>query len=208
MNEQWTYVGAATAGQTVALAVARPRWSLWREGRRPRGAWEPNLVSLVRRDRDDAVRWLAQAAGDVRTPLGESPRPVLLVDRSEVGGGDLLLRELERALERSRALRRVRMIRLDVTVRDVERSADVVARRTVLVPLLDALERDVLILPKGPIGDEFVDQYDALARKPDALGPREDLVRAVALCVWAIDGEGRVAAGGAGEPREGRLNVY
>lgn len=205
MNEQWTYVGASTDGQSVALAVARPRWSLWSQGRRPRGTWETNLVSLVRHDRDDAVRWLARAAGDVRTPLGESPRPVLLVDRSEVGGGDLLLRALERELDRGRSLRRVRLIPLDVTARDVERSPGVVARRTVLTPFLDALERDVLTPPRGPVAIEFANQAEALTRKPDALGVREDLVRAVALCVWAIDVEGRSAAG---EPGSGRLNVY
>lgn len=205
MNEQWTYVGASTAGQSVALAITRPKWSLWSKGRRPRGDWQPNLVSLVRRDRDDAVRWLADAAGDVRTPIGESPRPVLLVDHSEVGGGDLLLRALERQLDRGRSLRRLRVIPLDVTARDVERSPGVVARRVVLVPFLDALERDALTPPRGPLGEEFVTQYDALARKPDALGVREDLVRAVALCVWAIDVESRVGAGASGA---GRLNVY
>lgn len=205
MNEQWTYVGAATHGQSLAVAIARPLWTLWSKGRRPRGTWETNLVSLVRHERKAGVRWLAQAAGDVRTPLGDSPRPVLLVDRSEVGGGDLLLLAIERELERGKAFRRVRIIPLDVTTRDVERSAGVVSRRTVLAPFLDALERDALTPPNGTVGQEFVDQYDALARKPDALGVREDLIRAVALCVWAIDVEGRVGAGASGE---GRLNVY
>lgn len=206
MNEQWTYVGVATSGQSVALAVARPRWSLYRGGRRPRGAWEPKLLSLERKDRDDAVLWLARAVGDVRMPLGEEgARPVLLVDRSEVGGGDLLLRALERELDRGVALRRVRTIVLDVTTRDVERSPGVVARRAVLAPLLDAIERDLVTPPRGQLGIEFANQADALARKPDALGPREDLVRAVALCVWAIDVEGHAAAVG-GET--GALNVY
>ena len=207
MNEKWTYVGAATTGQTVALAVARPRWSLYRDGRRPRGAWEPELLSLERRDREDAVRWLARAAGDVREPLGENGvRPVLLVDRSEIGGGDLLVRALDRELDRGvAALRRLRIIKLDVTTRDVERSHDVVARRTVLAPLLDAIERRLLIPPRGSTGREFGDQAENVARKPDALGPREDLVRAVALCVWAIDVEGHAAAVG-GET--GALNVY
>lgn len=206
MNEQWTYVGVATSGQSVALAVARPRWSLYRGGRRPRGAWEPKLLSLERKDRDDAVLWLARAVGDVRMPLGEEgARPVLLVDRSEVGGGDLLLRALERELDRGVALRRVRTIVLDVTARDVERSPGVVARRAVLAPLLDAIERDLVTPPRGQLGIEFANQADALARKPDALGPREDLVRAVALCVWAIDVEGHAAAVG-GET--GALNVY
>lgn len=205
MNELWTYVGAATLGQSVAVAVARPRWTLWSKGRRPRGTWETNLVSLAKCEREAAVRWLAQAAGDVRTPLGDSPRPVLLVDHSEVGGGDILLRAIERELMRGSAFRRIRIIPLDVTARDVERSAGVVSRRTVLAPFLDALERDTLTPPKGTVGKAFVDQYDALARKPDALGVREDLVRAVALCVWAIDVEGRV---GSGQPGEGSLNVY
>jgi len=206
LNEQWTYVGVATSGQSVALAVARPRWSLYRGGRRPRGEWEPHLLSLERQNRDDAVRWLARAAGDVRVPLGEEgARPVLLVDRSEIGGGDLLVRALDRELDRGVALRRVRTIVLDVTTRDVERSPGVVARRTVLAPLLDAIERDCLTPPRSPHANEFADQADALARRPDALGAREDLVRAVALCVWAIDVEGHAAAVG-GET--GALNVY
>lgn len=205
MNEQWTYVGLSTAGQSVAVAIARPRWRLFRSGRQPRGAWEPNLLSLDRRNRDDAVRWLAAAAGDVRTPIGESPRPVLLVDRAEVGGGDLLLRALEREIYRGATLKRLRTIPLDVTSRDVERSPGVVARRVVLAPLLDAFECDALSLPRSTAGKDFVDQYDALARKPDALGAREDLVRAVALVVWAIDVEGRLDGSGG---LVGAMNVY
>lgn len=204
MNEQWTYVGVATAGQSVALAVARPRWSLYREGRRPRGTWEPNLLSLERRDREDAVRWLVRSAGDVRTLVGQSPRPVVLLDRSEAGGGDLLLLAVSREIDRGAVLRRVRTIPLDVTSRDVDRSPGVVARRTVLAALLDVIERDVLAPPGDQLGKEFVDQAEALARKPDALGVREDLVRAVALCAWAIGVEGREVAESGG----GGLHVY
>lgn len=205
MNGQWTYVGAATRGPDVAFAVARPRWTLYAAGRKPRGEWQTEILSLQRQPRGDFVDWLSRSAGDPRTPFGAGLRGTVVLDVSEVGGGDLLYRACERAIEMTPILRRVRWHALDVTPRDVERSARVIARRDVLSPFLDALERDVLTLLKGPLSDDLIDQYDALTRKPDAVGSREDLVRAVALCVWAIDLEGRAANTG-GET--GALHVY
>jgi hypothetical protein len=153
-------------------------------------------VSLRRGARESFVGWLGAEARSSQGAIGASPRSTVLLDVAEVGGGDLLWRSVVRALDRVPALRRARYLPLEVTPRDLEPSGRTVARRDVLAPFLDAVERDVLPMPKGPHAKEMIDQYEALTRKPDALGGREDLVRAVALCVWAIDLEGREVGGG------------
>lgn len=205
MNGKWTYVGAATLGAEVAYAVARPKWSLYAGGRKPRGEWQTEVLLLRRDTRGAFVDWLSRAAGDVRTALGEGQNGTVMLDISEVGGGDLLLRGVRRATERTPTLKKLRCLALDVTPRDVERSPRVVARRDVLAPFLDAIERDSIQLPAGPLALELIDQYDALTRKPDATAGREDLVRAVALCAWAIDLEGQTAGTNEGL---GVLNAY
>ena len=195
MNEKWAYVAATTVGPSVALAVARPRWAAPQKGQ-PHGEWQPELLSLDRKDREAAVAWLSSTAGYPSTVIGGSLRGAVLLDISEAGGGDLLLRAIQREAGRAVGLQRLRIYPLDVTQRDVERGPRVVSRRAVLAPLLDAIERDTLPTIPGPHAKEFVDQYDALSRKPDAIGGNEDLVRAVALVVWAIDLEGRLDAAG------------
>lgn len=205
MNAEWVYVGASTLGPEVAWAVARPRWSLYRGGRKPRGEWRASLVSIRRAARESFVEWLGAEARASQGAIGASPRSTVILDVAEVGGGDLLRRSVDRALERAPILKRARFLALEVTPRDIEPSGRTVARRDVLAPFLDAIERDALPLPKGPYTKELIDQYDALTRKPDALGGREDLVRAVALCVWAIDLEGQEVAGG---EKRGGLYVY
>ena len=204
MNAKWTYVGAATLGPEVAYAVARPKWTLCSGGRKPRGEWRTDILSLKRVPRGAFVDWLAMAAGDGRTALGEGLRGTVMLDVSEAGQGGLLRLAVERAIERTPPLSKIRFLALDVTARDVERSSRVVARNDVLVPFLDAIERGAIQLPHGPASIELVDQYDALTRKPDAAGGREDLVRADALCVWAIHLEGRADTGGT----MGALNAY
>lgn len=206
MNGESVYVGVATLGAEVAYAVARPRWSLYDAGRKQRGEWRTDVLSIRRIPRAAFVGWLVRSMGDAGAPLGASPRRTLLLDTSEVGAGGLLLRSVQRAVDRTPVLRPLRVFALDVTQRDVEFSESVVARKDVLVPFLDAIERDVIGIPKKePLALELVDQYDALTRKPDTLGGREDLVRAVALVTWAIDLEGCTTSTG-GKP--GALNAY
>lgn len=214
MNDEWVYVGVAPvlSSESISVAVVAPRWNLTVGGRKPRGEWGAALLDLRREEsRESFITWLQRSLMEKRGPAGEATRLTILFDVNEAGAGDLLFRAFQHARERYPILRRPRPVFVDVTSREIERTvrgdgAQIVPRRSVLLALLDTLERDLLSLGRAALGREFIEQYTAVTKKPDPSLAREDLVRAVALCCWAFELEGGGRLRGFDTP--GTLNVY
>lgn len=198
MDESWAYLGLSTKGEDVTIGAARPRWDLAVKGRKPRGEWCPTVEWLERLPRADLGGWLLRKVADSREPVWTSPRLTLLVDIGRYGEGDLVRSALERAFDRWVGLRqRLRPHLIEVTDRDVLRSQRpdgilTLPRREVLASLSSSVEAEHFDIQKGPLVKEFLDQFEAIRRRPEpeAGTAGEDLVRAVALTVWALHREG------------------
>ncbi len=196
MNNDWTYVGASTSDGLATLTVVRPRWRLTVGGRRPRGEWEAALLDLRRDDQESILTWLHRNLTEGRAPVGDSARVRLLLDVSEPGTGDLLSRAVVRRIDRYPVFRRLTVNTFELLDRHVDRGTradgtQTIARREVLAPLLEAVAERKLTIPRGGMGREFVDQATALRGKTARDEPgAEDLIRAAALCMWAIEREG------------------
>jgi len=201
VDETWAYVGLSTAGDEIAMAAARPTWTLTVTGRKPRGEWSAVLHWLERQERANLGDWLARqvSSSDGQSPIWGSRRLRMLVDVSEYGAGELLRHTLARAMDRYRFLgTRLRMTLVDVTERDVLPSgradgALTLSRRLLVAPLLAALEDGRIKATRSALYAEFREQMDALRRRaalPGVEEAREDLVRAVALPTWALHQEG------------------
>lgn len=212
MNDGWTYVGLSTFGASVSLAVVRPRWRLTLAGRKPRGEWEAEVLDLRRDDRDALLVWIHRELTEKKGPIGEGTRLRLLLDTSEPGAGDLLVRAVRRHLDHYPIFRRLAVNALDLTERDVDRSVradgtQTVSRREVLAPLLEAVYGTRLSVPRGRLAREFADQAEGLRKRSAKDEPgKEDLVRAVAVCTWALEleGGGRLKGFGSTAP----MNAY
>lgn len=196
MNDGWTYVGMTTCDGLATLATVRPRWRLTVGGRKPRGEWEAALLDLRRDDQESTLTWLHRNLTEGRAPVGDSPRVRLLLDASEPGSGDLLSRAVARRIDLYPVFRRLLVNTFELVDRHVDRGTrddgtQTVSRRDVLAPLLEAVAERKLSVPRNSMGREFADQATALRQKTARDEPgNEDLVRAVALCVWAIEREG------------------
>jgi hypothetical protein len=208
LNDGWTYLGISTFDASVSLAAVRPKWRLTLEGRKPRGEWEAEVLDLRRDDREAVLAWLHRSLAEKRGAAGESTRLRLLLDTSEPGAGDLLVRAVRRHLDQYQVFRRLLVNALDVTERDVDRSTradgtQTVSRREVLAPLLEAVYGGRLSVPRGRLARELADQTEALRKRTAKDEPgQEDLVRAVAVCTWALEleGGGRLKSFGTQEP--------